>query len=305
MRTTDQQAAALGQVLELAILVNDDMTRSLARDGSHPVAGPPALGAARPRPEHPARARRGPGVSPRNVTGLVDGLVATGFVTREPHPTDRRATLVSFTDRGAGWPRSSSRASASSPTLLFAGMPDRRFDGLVQGLAEVLDRLRAALAPAEARSMRTVASLARRAVAFELAMYRSLFRWVTRRPDVAAGRRRFSYVGAVAVLLWAFIVVSAVELVVVHVLLPWDTVRLVADVLGVWGLVWMLGLAASYSVHPHVVGGARSAGQAGAPASTSLCRGRPSPRSECASAAATPGSRSSSTATSRRWCSTW
>jgi hypothetical protein len=56
------------------------------------------------------------------------------------------------------------------------------------------------------------------------------------------------------VLLWAFIVVSAVELVVVHVLLPWDTVRLVADVLGVWGLVWMLGLAASYSVRPHVVG---------------------------------------------------
>ena len=46
---------------------------------------------------------------------------------------------------------------------------------------------------------------------------------------------------------------SAVELVVVHVLLPWETVRLVADVIGIWGLVWMLGLAASYSVHPHVV----------------------------------------------------
>jgi DNA-binding MarR family transcriptional regulator len=39
-------------------------------------------------------------VTPRNVTGLVDGLVETGFVTPEPHPTDRRATLVSLTTKG-------------------------------------------------------------------------------------------------------------------------------------------------------------------------------------------------------------
>jgi len=101
--------------------------------------------------------------------------------------------------------------------------------------------------------MRTVVSLARRAVVFEIALYRSLFRWVTRRPDVAPGGVAFRYVGAVALLLWVFIGVSAVELVVVHVLLPWETVRLVADIIGIWGLIWMLGLAASYSVHPHVV----------------------------------------------------
>ena len=101
--------------------------------------------------------------------------------------------------------------------------------------------------------MRSVLSLARRGVAFELALYRSLLRWVSRRPDVEPGGVGFGYVGAVALLLWVFIGVSAVELVVVHVLLPWDTVRLVADVVGIWGLVWMLGLAASYSVYPHVV----------------------------------------------------
>ena len=101
--------------------------------------------------------------------------------------------------------------------------------------------------------MRTAVSLARRAVAFEIALYRSLFRWVTRRPDVPAGGVAFGYVGAVALLLWVFISVSAVELVVVHVLLPWESVRLVADIIGIWGLVWMLGLAASYTVHPHVV----------------------------------------------------
>ena len=103
--------------------------------------------------------------------------------------------------------------------------------------------------------MTAALALVRRAVAFELSLYRSLLRWVTRRPDVPPGGVGFSYVGAVAVLLWAFIVVSAIELVVLHVLLPWEGVRLAADVLGIWGLIWMLGLAASYYVHPHVVGG--------------------------------------------------
>jgi DNA-binding MarR family transcriptional regulator len=38
--------------------------------------------------------------TPRNVTGLVDALQAAGLVERRPHPTDRRAILVSLTDTG-------------------------------------------------------------------------------------------------------------------------------------------------------------------------------------------------------------
>ena len=102
--------------------------------------------------------------------------------------------------------------------------------------------------------MKAVTALVRRGVAFELALYRSLLRWVTRRPDVPAGTVAFAYVGAVAVLLWAFIVVSAIELVALHLLLPWETIRIIADVLGIWGLVWMLGLTASFNVYPHLVG---------------------------------------------------
>lgn len=37
------------------------------------------------------------GISPRTVTGLVDALEADGWVTRSPHPTDRRATVISLT----------------------------------------------------------------------------------------------------------------------------------------------------------------------------------------------------------------
>jgi DNA-binding MarR family transcriptional regulator len=37
------------------------------------------------------------GVAPRTVTGLVDALEADGWVTRTPHPVDRRATIISLT----------------------------------------------------------------------------------------------------------------------------------------------------------------------------------------------------------------
>src|SRR5580658_2479757 len=37
------------------------------------------------------------GISPRTVTGLIDGLEGDGWVTRTPHPTDRRATVIALT----------------------------------------------------------------------------------------------------------------------------------------------------------------------------------------------------------------
>ena len=40
------------------------------------------------------------GVTPRNVTKLVDELEAEGLVRRLPHPSDRRATLIELTARG-------------------------------------------------------------------------------------------------------------------------------------------------------------------------------------------------------------
>ncbi len=102
--------------------------------------------------------------------------------------------------------------------------------------------------------MSTVLAVARRVVASELRLYRSLAVWVLRRRHVPRGAAAFPYIGGVAVLLWTFVVLSALELVALHVILPWETVRLIADVLGVWGVVWMLGLTASFTVHPHLLG---------------------------------------------------
>src|ERR1700758_4149536 len=66
-------------------------------------------------------------VTPRAVTGLVDALVADGLVTREPHPTDRRATLVTFTPRGEALVAQLKRDHKALARALFASMPDGEF----------------------------------------------------------------------------------------------------------------------------------------------------------------------------------
>lgn len=81
-------------------------------------------------------------VTPRNVTGLVDGLVATGFVTREPHPGDRRATLVSLTGHGRSVLAEMARDHDEAARALLEGMSEHRFDAFAGGLEHVLNRLR-------------------------------------------------------------------------------------------------------------------------------------------------------------------
>ena len=101
---------------------------------------------------------------------------------------------------------------------------------------------------------RSVSSLARGAVMFELRLYRSLFRWVTRRPvapspDIEAVG--YSQTVTPIMLLWIF--ASAVEMVVVHLLIPWQTVRIILLIISAWGLIWMIGFLASLRVHPHLL----------------------------------------------------
>ena len=92
-----------------------------------------------------------------------------------------------------------------------------------------------------------------RVTAVELGALTSLARWVLRRPDVPAGAVGLSSGRGSTAVPVAFAVVGAVELVVVHVLVPWPLVRTVLDVVGVYGLLAVLGLAARRVVRPHLL----------------------------------------------------
>lgn len=97
--------------------------------------------------------------------------------------------------------------------------------------------------------------LMRRAWLFEIHGYQSIYRYVFRRPLVPPGAAGFSYHGPVLLLLWVFIVVSAIELVVLDLIVRrWEFIRLPLLVLGLWGLVWMVGLLLGMLTRPHAVG---------------------------------------------------
>ena len=91
------------------------------------------------------------------------------------------------------------------------------------------------------------------AVVFEVRLYRSLARWVARRPVVPPDARAATYHRSNAPVMWLWIFASAAELPLVHVLVPWEAPRLALLVLGVWGLVWMIGFLAATVVHPHLL----------------------------------------------------
>ena len=76
-------------------------------------------------------------VSPRNVTGLVDALESTGYVSREPHPSDRRATLVTLTGIGRGAMERMADQHADLSRALVADLAPDHADALLRGLEHV------------------------------------------------------------------------------------------------------------------------------------------------------------------------
>jgi hypothetical protein len=93
-----------------------------------------------------------------------------------------------------------------------------------------------------------------RVLRFEAGLWRSLFLLVARRRDgVRAGVAGFGYHRALTPVWLTLVGVSAVELAVVHLVVPWPAARLALLVLGAWGLLLMVGLWASWVVRPYLV----------------------------------------------------
>jgi DNA-binding MarR family transcriptional regulator len=83
------------------------------------------------------------GMSPRNVTGLVDALEAAGYVERKPHPHDRRAVLVTLTDVGADTVTGMARDREQTAARLVSGFSSQRLAALSNDLDAIIARLQA------------------------------------------------------------------------------------------------------------------------------------------------------------------
>lgn len=84
-------------------------------------------------------------VTPRNVTGLVDGLEADGLVERAAHPSDRRATLVTLTEKGRSLAATMQREQDGFAQHLFADASPAELQTFVEVLDRVLARIEAAM----------------------------------------------------------------------------------------------------------------------------------------------------------------
>ena len=135
-----QEADALDKTLELVVLLGEDMTQSLARDGLSVPRAKLVWLLHHGGPQTQAALAAALNVTPRNVTGLVDALVSGDYVERAPHPTDRRALLVSLTEHGASVLADMERQHVALARSLFGGIPD--LEAFTAGLDHVLSRLR-------------------------------------------------------------------------------------------------------------------------------------------------------------------
>ena len=97
--------------------------------------------------------------------------------------------------------------------------------------------------------------MAEHALVFELNIYKSLLRWLLRWPSIPAGFEPVGYARLATPVMALWIFGSALELPLVHVLVPWHGVRIALLVIGVWGLLWMLGALAGLRSYPHLLGG--------------------------------------------------
>jgi DNA-binding MarR family transcriptional regulator len=89
-------------------------------------------------------------VSPRNVTGLVDALEASGYVARTPHPKDRRAILLTLTDQGSQTMAQMEHERNHIAAELVADLDTEQQDRLRQGLDSIVARLQGLMATAAA-----------------------------------------------------------------------------------------------------------------------------------------------------------
>lgn len=81
-------------------------------------------------------------VQPPSMTKILAALEANRFIAREPHPDDRRQSVISISQAGLDLLSSETRARDQWLTLRLAELSDSDIDKLTKA-AEVLERLAA------------------------------------------------------------------------------------------------------------------------------------------------------------------
>lgn len=141
--TSGDPNAMLDRLFELTGLLSEEMARSLGARGLTRARAAVVWRLFHQGPMTQRRLSAALRVTPRNVTGLLDALEEGGFVARSPHPTDRRATLVTITAKGRTAAHAMHEDHEEFAARLFAGLPAkdlRVFDAVLDHVLELCGR---------------------------------------------------------------------------------------------------------------------------------------------------------------------
>lgn len=94
-----------------------------------------------------------------------------------------------------------------------------------------------------------------RPAVYELRAYQSLGLLIAGRRRVPPESTPFGYTRGTMTFPAVILVLSAVELVIVHLIVPWLWLQIVLLILTIWGVLFMAGFFADRIVHPHYVTG--------------------------------------------------
>ena len=98
-------------------------------------------------------------------------------------------------------------------------------------------------------------ALIARGTGIEKIIYAAIGRAIARKPWKARDAKGFHYHAQSLAVLVIFIVLSAVEIVVIDLIVhQWLWLRIPFLIIGAWGLVWMTGLLCAHFMRPHTVG---------------------------------------------------
>ena len=139
----------LDRLLQIADLFQKDMERAFAGTGLTPARVHLLWALQHAGPSTQQTLAQLCGVTPRNITALVDALEETGHVRRTPHPTDRRAVLVELTPDAVTTMTHMQREHRElSASLLDAVAPADR-DAVERGVAAIAEHLATLVAQAK------------------------------------------------------------------------------------------------------------------------------------------------------------
>jgi DNA-binding MarR family transcriptional regulator len=141
-RANSTTADAVEHLFELTVLLGDAMERGLAERGLTLARAELLWRLRRRGPMTQRELSEDLRCTPRNVTGLVDALERGGLVERRPHPTDRRAALVTLTDAGSDMASTMDAGYQATASQLFDDFEAKDLTDFVASMDRVIARLR-------------------------------------------------------------------------------------------------------------------------------------------------------------------